>query len=373
MHSNNPSHTTVHWADNAREVAFLNWLDARAQEFSLNTSSLRLASADASFRRYFRIDHQEPSKGSFIIMDAPPEKESCEAFVHVAQLMQSAKLLVPSILQRSKQVGFMLITDLGSHTLLEKLNEDLDLSSHQPTPPLKYFAQALDSLILWQSASTPGVLAPYDSALLHRELQLFPYWYIHQHLGINLSTDQLNSLHSVFESIVTSNLSAPSVFVHRDFMPRNLMIPRDPAENRLGILDFQDAVFGPLTYDIASLMRDAFCSWSDEFVIDITVRYWERIRRTGLIDANGWSTDFGEFWRAVEWMGLQRHLKVAGIFARLSLRDQKPKYLADTPRFINYIQNTASRYKELFPLIRLLDSLTPNNSSQASLLTYGRI
>ena len=149
------------------------------------------------------------------------------------------------------------------------------------------------------------------------------------------------------------------------------MIPKEENEYRLGVLDFQDALLGPITYDIASLMRDAFCSWSEEFVLDITVRYWERIRLTGLIDQNGWSEDFGEFWRAVELMGLQRHLKVAGIFARLTIRDQKPKYLADTPRFINYIRKTSERYRELFPLIRLLDSL--ENKKPENMFSFGRI
>jgi len=204
-----------------------------------------------------------------------------------------------------------------------------------------------------------------------RELNLFPEWYLNKHLSVSLEVDQQNSLSSIFSFIVKSNLSAPKVFVHRDFMTRNLMIPMEDHESRLGVLDFQDALLGPLTYDIASLMRDAFCSWSEEFVLDITVRYWERVRLTGLIDQNGWSEDFGEFWRAVELMGLQRHLKVAGIFARLTIRDQKPKYLADTPRFINYIRKTSERYRELFPLIRLLDSL--ENKKPENVFSFGRI
>jgi aminoglycoside/choline kinase family phosphotransferase len=164
-------------------------------------------------------------------------------------------------------------------------------------------------------------------------------------------------LDKTFRTIVQRNLAAPSVYVHRDFMPRNLMMPRDPTEPRLGVLDFQDAVYGPVTYDIASLMRDAFLSWDEDFVLDISIRYWERARKVGLMDHDGWSQDFGEFWRAVEWMGLQRHLKVAGIFARLTLRDGKPKYLADAPRFIGYIRATASRYSELTPLLRLIDKI----------------
>jgi aminoglycoside/choline kinase family phosphotransferase len=164
-------------------------------------------------------------------------------------------------------------------------------------------------------------------------------------------------LEKTFGLIVERNLAAPKVLVHRDFMPRNLMMPLDSNELRLGVLDFQDAVYGPITYDIASLMRDAFLSWEEDFVLEITIRYWERARKLGLMDFDGWSQDFGSFWRAVEWMGLQRHLKVAGIFARLTLRDGKDKYLADAPRFIQYIRHTASRYAELTPLLRLIDTL----------------
>ena len=162
-----------------------------------------------------------------------------------------------------------------------------------------------------------------------------------------------DTLDKAFDLIVARNLAAPSVYVHRDFMPRNLMLPTQQG-GPLGVLDFQDAVYGPLTYDIASLMRDAFLSWDEEFVLDITVRYWERARKAGLMDYEDWHSDFGSFWRAVEWMGLQRHLKVAGIFARLTLRDGKPKYLADAPRFLHYIRSTASRYRELVPLMRLI-------------------
>ena len=163
-------------------------------------------------------------------------------------------------------------------------------------------------------------------------------------------------LDKTFSAIVAHNLAAPQVYVHRDFMARNLMLPTE-AGGPLGVLDFQDAVHGPVTYDIASLMRDAFLSWEEDFVIDVTVRYWEKARRAGLLDFEDWHSDFGAFYRSVEWMGLQRHLKVAGIFARLTLRDGKPKYLADAPRFIGYIRATASRYRELAPLLRFIDQV----------------
>ena len=221
------------------------------------------------------------------------------------------------------------------------------------------------------SASRPGVLPPYDAALLNRELGLFPDWYLAQHRGVQLQGAQREVFDKAFALIVQRNLAAPSVYVHRDFMPRNLMMPWDPKEPRLGVLDFQDAVYGPITYDIASLMRDAFISWEEDVCLDVTVRYWERARALGMLDHEDWHSDFGAFYKAVEWMGLQRHLKVAGIFARLSLRDGKPKYLADTPRFINYIRATCGRYRELTPLLRLIDNIEDHQA--VSGFAYGRV
>jgi len=342
-----PAVTPPHWSDPARERAFHTWLQGLVDVHELDPGSVRAASADASFRRYLRVDS---SAGSCIIMDAPPDKENCEPFVRIAGLMHDAGLLVPRILAWDAQQGFMLLDDLGQHTLMEVIDPAAAL-------PIPLYERALDALLCWQQASRAGVLPAYDTALLRRELELFPEWYVSRHRGLILSDDQRQTLNTCFEQIVAHNLRGPSVYVHRDFMPRNLMMPARADEPRLGVLDFQDAVYGPVTYDIASLMRDAFLSWDEDVVLDVTVRYWQRARTTGLLDAEGWSQDFGEFWRAVEWMGLQRHLKVAGIFARLTLRDGKPKYLADTPRFIGYIRATASRYRELTPLLRLLDTV----------------
>jgi aminoglycoside/choline kinase family phosphotransferase len=260
----------------------------------------------------------------------------------------------------------MLLTDLGDHTLLSVLD------ANQPAAALPFFQDATDALIRWQLASQPGVLPPYDQALLTRELQLFPDWYLAQHKGVVLDTTLQTSLVQVFEQVVARNLAAPQVYVHRDFMPRNLMLPRatDP-DQRLGVLDYQDAVYGPVTYDIACLMRDAFLTWDESMVLDVTIRYWEKARKAGLMDFEGWSEDFGAFFKAVEWMGLQRHLKVAGIFARLTLRDGKPKYLADAPRFIHYIRQTALRYRELTPLVRLIDKV--EGWEAATGFAYGRV
>ena len=300
-------------------------------------------------------------------MDAPPRLEDCRPFVHVQALMQEAGLLVPQILAWDEAQGFMLLNDVGTQTLLQAA--DLE----NPAANLPQFQQAIDSLLKLQLASQPGVLPQYDAAMLRRELQLFPDWYVAKHRGITLSEAQQQTLSQAFERIVAQNLAAPSVYVHRDYMPRNLMIPLRADEPRLAVLDFQDAVYGPITYDIASLMRDAFLSWDEEVVLDITIRYWERARKAGLIDFEGWSDDFSAFWRAVEWMGLQRHLKVAGIFARLTLRDGKPRYLADAPRFIGYIRHTARRYNALAPLARLMDEVEGAEAGLVTGFAFGRV
>ena len=345
------------WADPAREAAFQAWLAATATAHGLNASSVRAASADASFRRYFRVDRADGT-GHRIIMDAPPDKENCQPFVQVAGLLQAAGLRVPEILAWDAPQGFMLLSDLGAHTMIDVVDRD------RPQANLGLYQQAVDILVDWQRASRPGVLPAYDQALLQRELALFPEWYVQRHRGLVLNDTQQATLQNTFQTLVAHNLSSPSVYVHRDFMPRNLMVG---ADNRLGVLDFQDAVYGPITYDIASLMRDAFLSWEEDFVLDITVRYWQAARKAGLPVQE----DFGDFYRAVEWMGLQRHLKVAGIFARITLRDGKPKYLADTPRFIHYIRTTASRYRELAPLLRLLDQIEGTTPQVG--FAYGRV
>jgi N-acetylmuramate 1-kinase len=336
----------VTWSSPERQAAFEAWLRTIAAQQQLQTPSLRIASADASFRRYLRIDTAAGQPR--IIMDAPPHKEDCKPFVKIAGLLREAGLLAPQVLAWDEPQGFMLLTDLGSHTMME----GMDLA--QPSANLPRYSQATDALIAWQLASKPDLLPAYDEALLRRELSLFPDWYITQHRGITLSEAQGAVLNKAFDLIVRRNLAAPKVYVHRDFMPRNLMLSES---ERLGILDFQDATHGPVTYDIASLMRDAFLTWEEDMVIDVTVRYWEKARKAGLMNFEDWAEDFGSFFRAVEWMGLQRHLKVAGIFARLTLRDGKAKYLEDAPRFIAYIRNTCNRYRELGPLLQLIDDI----------------
>lgn len=353
----------VVWADPRRADAFTRWLAPLLPVHGIQVASVRLASADASFRRYFRVDS---SSGSLIIMDAPPDKEDCRPFDAVARLMAQAGLQVPRVLDWERDAGFMLLSDLGHQTMMQAI------VSAPPAANLDLYTRAVDTLITWQMASRPDVLPVYDAALLRCEMELFSQWYVAQHRGQSLAGVWRSTLDQAFDAIIADNLAWPSVYVHRDFMPRNLMLPPpvaglSPTTQGLGVLDFQDAVYGPITYDIASLMRDAFLSWDEDFVLDVTIRYWERARASGLPVGD----DFGAFYRAVEWMGLQRHLKVAGIFARLTLRDGKPKYLADTPRFIGYIRATSIRYRGLRPLLRLVDSI--EGVQEAGGFAFGRV
>ena len=395
--SANPASTAdIVWSDPGRAAFFAQWLSVTSAASQLDPATLRLASADASFRRYFRIDRIDRAAGSCIIMDAPPALEDCAPFVKIAALMAEAGLNAPRVLAWDKAQGFMLLSDLGSQTMMQLIQQQAPLDAFPPagSPIHQLYMDAVDALIAWQLSSRPGVLPAYDDALLSRELQLFPDWYIAKHRGITVDAGLQDKLAGFFAQIKDSNLNSlggARVFVHRDFMPRNLMAPTlvaartalppegavppwgGPAAglmppsvgsaeslspSRLGVLDFQDAVYGPITYDIASLMRDAFLSWDEEFVLDITIRYWQKARKAGLPVGD----DFGEFYRAVEWMGLQRHLKILGIFARLTLRDGKPHYLADTPRFIKYARSTASRYRQLGPLMVLLDEIEGNET-----------
>jgi len=319
----------------SRRAAVESWLAAqlRGARFSLTP-----ASVDASFRRYFRASL--PDGRSYVVMDAPPEREDCRPFVHVARLLRAAGVHAPEVHAEDLAQGFLLLGDLGTQTYLQELNAD---------NAARLLGDATDALLRWQLATRPGELPPYDAALLRREMNLFPEWYVSRHLGVELSNAQKAELEGIYRLLVKSALAQPAVYVHRDYMPRNLMV----SEPNPGVLDFQDAVLGPITYDMVSLLRDAFVSWDEERVLDWSVRYWEKAKRAGLPVETG----FAEFWRAFEWMGLQRHLKVLGIFARINYRDGKPKYLEDTPRFIRYARAVSERYAALAPLARLLDEL----------------
>jgi len=300
------------------------------------------ASADASFRRYFRIVPAAPWQGhaTLIAMDAPPPMEDCGPFVHVARLLRDAGVHAPAVLAEDLSRGFLLLTDLGNRTYLAVL----DAASAQGL-----YAAATDALILWQRATRANALPTYDEALLRRELDLFPDWYVGRHLGITLTASQRDAQDRAFRAILDNNLAQPRVFVHRDYHSRNLMV----TEPNPGVLDFQDAVEGPITYDLVSLLRDAYVDWDEERQLDWAARYWERARHAGLPVG----ADFAAFWRDFEWMGVQRQLKVLGIFARLAHRDGKTSYVADMPRVFDYLRAACGRYRELAPLAALLDAV----------------
>ncbi|SNT14714.1 hypothetical protein SAMN06265795_11542 [Noviherbaspirillum humi] len=300
--------------------------------------SIRPASADASFRRYFRADAVD-GQGSLIIMDAPPPQEDVRPFIHVAELFGETGVSVPKILAQDVDNGFLLLSDLGNTTYLNQLSPD---TAHA------LYISAIEALVLIQAQSKPGQLPEYDRALLLRELMLFPEWYVGKHLGVEMTATQTEQLNKVFDVLLANNLAQPQVYVHRDYHSRNLMVL---SQGNPGILDFQDAVYGPITYDLVSLLRDAYVQWDEELVLDWAIRYWERAKRAGLPV----NPDIDAFYRDFEFMGLQRHLKVLGIFARLYHRDGKDGYLKDLPLVMEYTRKTAGRYKELAPLVRLLD------------------
>lgn len=349
----------VIWTDPQREQAFQPWFEEVCAQHALNPTSLRLASADASFRRYLRVTRLDDSS-DLIVMDSPPDLERNDAFIHVQALMARAEVRVPDILAHAPGLGFLLLSDLGSKTLLQSLP--------MAEPELhRHLMEALDTLVRWQAATQPGALPNYDAAVMLRELELFPEWYVARHHEHTLTTQERAMLDQVFGLLVSRCTAGPQVFVHRDFMARNLLLS---ADGQLGVVDFQDALIGPTTYDIASLLRDAFHEWDDELLMDLAIRYWERVRRQAWFQFEDWGQDFGSFFKAVEWMGLQRHLKILGIFARLTLRDNKPQYLADAPRFVTYVHNTCARYREFKPLLRFIDSL--EGLDAATGFAYGR-
>jgi len=318
----------------------LNWLKALEASWQLDLGSLMPASADASFRRYFRIMSKNPNFATLIVMDAPPQHEPLDTFIKVDLLLSDAGLNVPKILEQNIVEGFLLLNDLGTKTYLAELNSK---TADQ------LYKDATHALVLMQMASKPDVLPNYDEALLQRELDLFPEWYLRKHLKVELNVQQDEQLKKSFELIIENNLAQAKVYVHRDYHSRNLMVTE---KNNPGVIDFQDAVYGPITYDASSLWRDAYIAWPEERVIDWVIKFWEEGRKTGLPVPN----DFGQFYRDFEWMGLQRHLKVLGIFARLFHRDGKDGYLKDIPLVLEYAIATANRYIELKPLARILES-----------------
>ena len=331
----------IDWPDAGRRTAFERWLAAIAPRHGLDPGTLAIASADASFRRYLRI---AGPAGSFIVMDAPPPMEDVRPYVRVAALIEGAGLNAPRVLESDAERGFLLLTDLGRRSYLDALQ------AASPREADRLMRDAIAALVRWQQQVPPAALPPFDEALLRRELELFPEWCVAREYGVAWGETQRSAWDRTSRLLVDHALAQPKIAVHADWMPRNLMV----CEPNPGILDFQDAVRGPLAYDIASLLRDAFISWDEEREIDWAIRWWDEARRAGLPVA----ADFATQWRAIEWIGLQRHLKVLGIFCRLKHRDGKARYVADLPRFFGYATKVALRYRELAPLLPLLEPLS---------------
>jgi len=326
-----------------RQKRLTEWLHSLlpGKEFTLAP-----ASADASFRRYFRATFADST--TRVVMDAPPEHEDCRPFLHIGKLFEAAGTHVPHAYAQDLEQGFLLLSDLGNTTYAQALNTE---------NAKQLYGAATDALIKIQLASKQNKLPPYDEALLRREMNLFPEWYIAKHLGVTLSEKQQVKLEEVFARILTNNLAQPCVYVHRDYHSRNLMYVPD---NNPGILDFQDAVYGPITYDLASLFKDAYIRWEESEIMDWLILYWEKARKAGLPVRE----DFGEFYRDYEWMGVQRHIKVLGIFTRLSHRDGKDGYLKDMPLVFEYLFKASKRYTDLKPLQVLLEELHPQVMQQ---------
>ena len=317
-----------------------------------NVEKFEPASSDASFRRFFRLFFADGT--TQILMDIPPEKESAAAFLKVAKILNDGKIAAPEILKTDEENGIVVVSDLGRIIYLEALKAAPDSADH-------LMRAACDTLIQFQKISRAGVLPPYSHTLLMNEMQLFIDWFLKRHLNVALSDSEEMALKNVFHFLSNSALNQPKVFVHRDFMPRNLMLPEKGNEIAPALIDFQDAVYGPITYDVVSLFRDAFISWEEERELDWVIRYWEKARATNLPVR----ADFARFWQEYELMGLQRHLKVLGIFCRLNYRDGKSHYIADLPRFLNYALKTAKRYAELSPLLQILKKVdgTPEKTA----------
>ena len=320
-----------------------NWVK---EQFPEKPFTLQPASADASFRRYFRVSFKDQT---LIAMDAPPQQEDCTPFIQVAKILAATGVHVPKIVAKNLDQGFLLLSDLGDTTFLQALNNQMDSAD-------QLYGDAIDALIKLQLSQQVEGLPGYDEALLLKELNLFPDWYVAKHLRVAITEKQQAVLQSIFTRIIQNNMAQPQVWVHRDYHSRNLMV----TSPNPGIIDFQDAVVGPITYDLVSLFKDAYIRWDEERILDWMIRYWEKARKAGLPVP----TDFAEFYRDFEWMGVQRHIKILGVFTRLYYRDGKENYLNDLPLVMEYLRKTCKRYRELHLLLNLLDELNPAESDQ---------
>jgi hypothetical protein len=316
-----------------RIKALQHWLQA---DLGIQNAQLVAITNDASFRRYFRLIAEDVS---YVVMDAPPDKENCVPFIEVANRLQASGLNAPQILASDLKPGFLLLTDFGSQLYLPALNEAQVES---------LYGDALDALVVMQTRTSSDNLLLYDYQSLHREMDLFTDWLLDKHLNLSLSTIEQANLAICFELLSSSALTQPQVFVHRDYHSRNLMIV--PNHNP-GILDFQDAVKGPITYDLVSLLRDCYISWPLAQVRGWALRHYTQMQPTGILK----DVDESKFLRWFDWMGIQRHLKASGIFARLYHRDGKTNYLKDIPRTLGYIVEVSANYPELAPLYKLVE------------------
>jgi aminoglycoside/choline kinase family phosphotransferase len=337
----------IAWSDPARQQAFQTWLQPLVPAFGLRPETLALAHADASTRRYLRL--QRADGGSLIVMDAPPQHGSMQAFIDNAAQITACGLHAPAVLAAAEPLGFLLLEDLGTLTYLQALQQAA------PAEADRLMRTAIAALLQWQLKGDASRLPVYDEAFVRRELQIFVDWCVQREFGQHWTATQQGWWEHSCKALVKNMLDQPQLAMHRDYMPRNLMVCAPPAANP-GILDFQDAVRGPIAYDMASLLRDAFISWDEERELDWAIRYWEQARKLGLPVGE----DFGDFWRQLEWSGLQRHLKILGIFCRLKHRDGKPAYAEDLPRFFAYAIKVSTRYVELSPLTHLLEGLRGN-------------
>jgi N-acetylmuramate 1-kinase len=341
------NHPSIAWPSATRHAAFQRWMQTIAPQHGLRIESLAAASADASFRRYLRVQGVHQGQAcSLIVMDAPPPQEDVRPFVKVAGLIAAAGLQAPQVLQTDEAQGFLLLSDLGNTLYLDALG------AADAAQADSLMRDALTALLKFQQGVDATALPPFDEGLLSRELALFPQWCVLAEFGVRWTDAEKAVWQRSCDLLINSALAQPQVAVHADWMPRNLMVL--PGAANPGILDFQDAVRGPISYDLASLLRDAFISWDEAQELDWAVRWWQQARAVGLPVAE----DFGEFWRALEWMGLQRHLKILGIFCRLKHRDGKVRYAGDLPRFFAYATRVAMRYGPLRPLLKLLEPLS---------------
>ena len=321
--------------DNSKRTDLLkDWLSKKLKiEFSIS-----IASSDASFRRYFRI---KTADDSFIVMDAPPQNESIGAFLKIGNILKKIEVNVPAIFEYDTRAGFILMQDFGGETYLDILNEN----NQQ-----RLYNDSIKSLINMQKFVKKDLCQSYTQKIFFDEMLLFIEWYLRKYKKYELGSKEYDELIIWFKEISKKVSGQEKCFVHRDYHSRNLMIQKS---NNPGILDFQDALIGPITYDLVSLLKDAYIEWDEEIVLDHSVRYWEKAKKNRLIS----NLEFSKFYKDFEYMGIQRHLKILGIFARLSIRDKKNQYLENIPLVEKYLMNATERYRDFHKLRNFLDKV----------------